>query len=1306
MCGIKWIVLRNENYSGSPCEPLDDPVLISFSKCLEAGLLAVWRRVPRRCLVNYSFDAAGENCSITEEFTELNLSIYLFSGNQIKQPSKGHDDKNQLSQCKELWLFWYGEKPESIKSLVSEDLKEVSDSSGSWESGIPYEVRTLLFKAVNNLIERSLLSRDFVRLGKWFVQPFEGAERASQGKATHLSFSFQYFVHGESAVCTSVDVRQHPAVRRLTHHHLTSAASQGASVHVVLAPYGMAGTLTGTSFTDTDPNVKKLLEEWRAFWPLYNNTYTSRDGAGQQLDMPAAVEVLVGGARLVYPTSYVLVTDESHLMVGGAELGPVSDPEVIEPSPFTFISNDLLRSGVEVSPYGERVHTDGVLPDYSDTGGAGADMPSTNQLSMALNSWELMNPDKTFKRRNKRVKREAKEFKGSKFRGSAPVFRKGEMGDPIMWGLDQDGFNTTRMGHSGSGGHTNGPASVGPVTPGGQAGPLSVKSESMVMPLLSPHTNGPATPAYTPGEPGGITFNPATPSTPGGPKSVGPVGSVAPGSIPASPFSRAVNPALSSSTVKTEPGATTGQAAKESPKSLGPGKRPLLPAKEYEEVNDSLELVSAYDYSSMSAWLSHPVKKSRPNEGTKAGPSRPMHRRRSQSSIFAPLELGDLKSALNPNRNPTETSSVKIMPGAPVTNGCLDLNNVKPKQELDDNKALEDEDLFSANGLKPSMTDLDNMFEDSDNESGLGCVPTPPNSVKPQIQEDEFSSTKFNSKKDNHPSSLASDQLHQMFPTPPSHEHPNLHSPGMDQDMDVKAEPLSPKPEQSFTSGFNGQSTGGYMADVKPSVSELSLDTDDYFDHTLMLSSSKFAPLPSSALPSHLLPPLIIPDSFRFKTSFKPGSGPHQGSASHLQQPPMSVSAASLKPGLSPISPAMPLSSPRSNKSTNPPSVGGPRSVGPTTPRVPHTPHTPLGGGSGEQGSTQAPPAANSLTINLVLSDSILNLYRDINFNSCTMCVCTNEGNIKGGESLMYLPHFAGNDDHNCTCGYSAVVNRKLSHLAGMFLEDEREVTSVQEDVYFKKKLSLLLLDPKSQEQGEQRFNERASIVDNVSWKIIELIQQQAGLFTSDHSTILTYSQQFVRHSQRQPQTINMVEELDSSDTIWAALETVRAASTDSGRSDLDQAGKVGCLHRWSVLPAPGPVSSEDIVRAMKCLLPVLNTSLHVRKGVENTQLNVDGPLTWRQFHRMAGVTTKGNTDDVCEPLPIPSLMVGYEREWMSVSPLSLYYWDSLSFEPWSASRDMAYLVVAPDNDNILEEVRVFLRALTNGYEVRSCDIG
>ena len=128
---------------------------------------------------------------------------------QVKKSTKGHDEKNQLSQVKELWLFWYGEKPEAVAKLVgaNSDLQEVAESSGSWESGIPYEARTLLFKAVNNLIERSLLSKEFVRLGKWFVQPYDGSDRVLH-KGSHLSFSFQYFVHGEIAVCTSVDVRQ------------------------------------------------------------------------------------------------------------------------------------------------------------------------------------------------------------------------------------------------------------------------------------------------------------------------------------------------------------------------------------------------------------------------------------------------------------------------------------------------------------------------------------------------------------------------------------------------------------------------------------------------------------------------------------------------------------------------------------------------------------------------------------------------------------------------------------------------------------------------------------------------------------------------------------------------------------------------------------------------------------------------------------------------------------------------------------------------------------------------------------------
>merc|ERR550519_3185828 len=157
-----------------------------------------------------------------------------------------------------------------------------------------------------------------------------------------------------------------------------------------------------------------------------------------------------------------------------------------------------------------------------------------------------------------------------------------------------------------------------------------------------------------------------------------------------------------------------------------------------------------------------------------------------------------------------------------------------------------------------------------------------------------------------------------------------------------------------------------------------------------MLATSKFAPLPPTSLPSSLLPTLPPPEQWRYKPAVSLPSSPQPPSQN--SQPPTSV--PSLKPGLSPISPSPSIDlNPRSNKSGNPGSCepGFPRSVGPTTPRS-ALPLTPLASELNNSSSTStnatAPPA-NALTINLVLSDSLLNLYRDINFNSCTMCVCT-----------------------------------------------------------------------------------------------------------------------------------------------------------------------------------------------------------------------------------------------------------------------------------------------------------------------------
>lgn len=168
----------------------------------------------------------------------------------------------------------------------------------------------------------------------------------------NLSFSFAFFVHGDSTVCASIDLREHPAVRRLTMDHLNEAILQQAAAasqqptpppppppptmpkaqtpltspgatgagaggmnstngesslkprRVILAPFGMSGTLTGQVYRvgSLDAATQKALDDWCAFYPL---TVT----ADHPDELPVMVEVVTGGVKLRYPTKYVLVSD-------------------------------------------------------------------------------------------------------------------------------------------------------------------------------------------------------------------------------------------------------------------------------------------------------------------------------------------------------------------------------------------------------------------------------------------------------------------------------------------------------------------------------------------------------------------------------------------------------------------------------------------------------------------------------------------------------------------------------------------------------------------------------------------------------------------------------------------------------------------------------------------------------------------------------------------------------------------------------------------------------------------------------------
>jgi hypothetical protein len=60
------------------------------------------------------------------------------------------------SKAKELWIFWNSGKSQHLSSLVVPEILNMEGEHGSLENGLSYEFRSLLIKALHNLIERSV----------------------------------------------------------------------------------------------------------------------------------------------------------------------------------------------------------------------------------------------------------------------------------------------------------------------------------------------------------------------------------------------------------------------------------------------------------------------------------------------------------------------------------------------------------------------------------------------------------------------------------------------------------------------------------------------------------------------------------------------------------------------------------------------------------------------------------------------------------------------------------------------------------------------------------------------------------------------------------------------------------------------------------------------------------------------------------------------------------------------------------------------------------------------------------------------
>ncbi|CAB3239260.1 unnamed protein product [Arctia plantaginis] len=1132
--GIKWRKLVwGETSGGGDGEeggaPLADPVISSYARCLAGDILCVWRRVP-----------APQPSDIYEMSTPAPPPL-------------------SLRAAKELWIFWYGEEPD-LNGLVAPELIASQGDQGSWESGLSYECRSLLFKALHNLIERCLLSRDFVRLGKWFVQPYDGDEEDVGKSPWHLSFSFAFFLHGESTVCASVDVRQHPPVRTLTPKRLAKINSPDnqADAKVILAPFGLEGTLTGREWCDNDAATVRLLDAWRQLYPL-------EQGCG-------AVEVVCGGARMRYPVPYVLVTQ---MEAGGA----VQHRPPMAHRALTALTTPAPHQAAEIC-YGETAEKS---EDFIDP---------TRKTPCTCAKW-----------RRRRAPRPPP------FHRRAPRASRTPAPHPALLARPHPG---PRL--AGGGACSPGSCGGGSPAPGGSAPP------SAGAPPSSPHHAQPSnhqsvgivpttlhTPAPTP--------DPHAPPTP------------APPSLP--------------------PPKTYTQG--DSP--LGAcevSRRPVLPAAapRLDPLEDEHSLHMLYDYTTVYAWLEHPVKRFKSDE----------------SSFREEMALGAGPGGdLYAGHDHTKL-------GAMLDHTPLDI-----KQERQDHNedSKEYKNLFTSDGLYPTFKDLEQIFENSDDAASGDetlQVSTPPDSNK---SGEESRCAR---------GCPRAEELSKMFPTPPSMEAHAQASPGFSLPDDatplrhLHAPPAgSPPPDtpiEDWSYVFKPPTVYKYVG------------------------SSKYAPL--ATLPSQMLPAVTLPPHAVYRPRHHQEHEHEHDQVKRETETETDTHRTGVKRS---ASPAVESREARRRE-------GG------------------AGGGSGGGGGTAAAPARSDvvarprrsaaepapavasahaacpLMLNVLLADTVLNVFRDHNFDSCTLCVCNAGpkvvGNIRGADAATYLtgcsgmgggtqsgaawdsPHGPPPDDEpsHCTCGFSAILNRRLAHKAGLFYEDEMEITGLAEE-------------PGGGAGGAGgALGEVATVV----------LAQCAALGGGDASALARAAARAAAHHPPDELRLNLLEYTDGGTATTRALRASISSTSSSSPANVNSANNA--VHRWPFIGARAPRSSRDVVRLMRRLRPLLQDAIQKRCCGARMWDGVTGPLTWRQFHRLAG---RGN-EDLCEPQPVPPLLVGHDRDWISLSPYALRHWERLSLEPYSYSRDVAYVVLAADQDALADPLRAFFRELSTAYE--SCRLG
>ncbi|XP_019127276.1 mediator of RNA polymerase II transcription subunit 13-like isoform X3 [Larimichthys crocea] len=1362
LTGIKWRCYGFR--SGGEYGPVisapaqDDPVLRSFMRCVQANLLCVWRR-------------------------------------KIKPDAK------------ELWIFWWGEEP-NLSDVIHHEL-EVSEE-GLWECGLSYECRTLLFKAIHNLLERCLMDKGFLRIGKWFFKPHE-LEEKSLGNSEHLSCSFSFFLHGESNVCTSVEIAQHQPAYHVTEQHIRLAQTSITPVQVILSPYGLSGTLTGQAYKMSDPAARKLMEEWSYFYPM---VLQQKEGSGEKEKEEAsqaydrnchvAVEVIVGGVRMTYPAALVLIAqgdvpveqpppvpvaqglnrEPNHCSVAltpptspqqpcSADSGfvtsvssvPTPDSSMGVPSISPKHSGKKLTCQVVHQAWREcylnqpqyisnqpsdetpkKEVPNGVTTwDFNDLGArASCSCSRLKQQKLNLTTTSTANPQTSANStqssgpslyppslpKHKTSDKTEKADKQSKKPATIPFHHRLSVTQETP--LEQDSPGGPQLG--------------GLVALEPPLEPLAALPSCKYPKPLSNGRKAPETLLHSPMSPLPPTLSPH-------PRVQDPEVLDGPVDMPVCPDGASGLGLIASETAvytallrQRENGAGWWRGFRTPRTDKTDFRPPELSSDILEEVKTEI----ATEGAPLKRLYTQTLKRFKISEervrdhihtlGLFQQPG--VEALREPGDDPYDFKEGDIEYTFSTSKRlkgQGREPSKKVKQGEEITsNGALpdgkdamSIFNSAPKSDessQDDGAAKANPSLTREKDLVVNISDLDNIFDEDEEELG--------HSTKLPVSTEDRPLGKEGRVAVPYPSTVA--DLQRMFPTPPSLEQHPAFSPIMTYRDTPSQEPPAPSGAADHLPPSASTQLTEYRMEIEEGMASPRQD-----DFKPQIGSSMFAPL--SCLPSQSLPPLKIPEQCYYRPSWalmpkmehfptvmhpqnntfiKDGytNVPSVNTLTDQEYGQMSATTASMSTtvGILP-SPATPRFSvptprtPRTPRGINAASSGqgSVKQDGTELSSPASTPSTSLPLSSVEPLARPGPslPEAHSLYTILLLSDSVLNVFKDRNFDSCCICACNM--NVKGADVGVYIPDSTCEDQYRCMCGFSAIVNRLLAHGTGLFLEDELDIYGRTSEVgrAAERRLALCRRDPTMGDPRAKRPQDAAPASPLVMVLLREQCSQPISSLASLHLPLSCSC-----HGRKGALLQSWMSEKQWADGSDACVECYNAFEQGLQYVDNPTGGKVDpavvrstVLHSWphTNVVDMSMLSSQDMVRMLLSLQPFLQDAIQKKRTGrtwENIQ-HVQGPLTWQQFHKMAGRGSYGSEESP-EPLPIPTVLLGYDRErdFLALSPLALPFWEKLLLEPYGGQRDVAYLVLCPNSPSLLAAARAFFQELSAVYE--TCRLG